>query len=694
MASSARFEKLMEPGYIGNVRLRNRIIKPASGSGLIEKDGTCGERIIGWYEAMAKGGAGLIIFETCATEHPRGNHRPPSTARLSDDKYIPSYTKMVEAVHKHGCPFFIQLFHSGPWFAHNQGVEPGDRVAASPIPEEELPERVPTAPTREISTAEVEEQIDIFVKAAERAQKAGFDGMQVNASHYHLINSFLSRFWNRRHDEYGCDTMENRAKFVTSIIREIKRRCGKDYPIDVLMNAAEFGIKDGLTFEEAKQFAKMVEEAGADSLQLRCAGYGPFSGMLHTDRFFYPELPQELMVKELDWSRKGKGINIPLGPMFKEVVSIPVYIAGRLDPILGEKILREGKLDFIGMTRRIIADPELPNKVAEGRLEDITPCSGCLYCWEIRGSNQPLKCRINAALGKEREYEIKRAEKKKKVLVVGGGPAGLEAARVAALRGHEVILYEKEPKLGGLMRLAAMVKDFELEDILEMIRYFRTQITKLGVTMRLGKEVNLRVIEEIKPDVLILATGGAPTIPAIPGINRRKVIDNAKLHLKIKSVMRFLGPKALEQLTKLWMPIGKRVIIIGGALQGCQLAEFLIKRGRKVTIVDTAEKLGEGLISDDPWRLFRWFERKGVVTIAGVRYEEIKEEGLVITTREGERKTLEADTIITALLLQPNIELIKSLEGKVPEIYQIGDCREAGYMPDAIADGSRLARDI
>jgi pyruvate/2-oxoglutarate dehydrogenase complex dihydrolipoamide dehydrogenase (E3) component len=219
-------------------------------------------------------------------------------------------------------------------------------------------------------------------------------------------------------------------------------------------------------------------------------------------------------------------------------------------------------------------------------------------------------------------------------------------------------------------------------------------MTKLGVKIELGKEVNFSEIKKINPDVAILATGGVSAIPEIPGIKGFKVINNDKLHKRLKLALRFLGPKVLEQLTKWWMPIGNRVVIIGGALAGCQLAEFLIKRGRKVTIVDTVKTLGDGLLANDPTRLFKWFNQKGVTIMAEVKYEEITERGLVITTQEGERKTLEADTIITSLPLLPTVDLLKSLEGEVPEIYQIGDCRESGFIHSAIADGSRIARMI
>ncbi len=270
----------------------------------------------------------------------------------------------------------------------------------------------------------------------------------------------------------------------------------------------------------------------------------------------------------------------------------------------------------------------------------------------------------------------------------------MEAARISALCGHEVILYEKGHQLGGLLPLAAIVKDHEFESILDMIRYFKTQLTGLGVTVKLGKEVDLSVIKEINPDVVILATGGVSTIPEIPGIDNRKVINSAQLYGKLKTAMRFFGPRILERLTKMWMPIGKRVIIIGGSIQGCLLAEFLVKRGRKVAIVDTAEQLGEGLPYDIPIRLFKWLNEKGTTMLAGVTYDGIIDEGLVVTTKGGEKKTLEADSIITTLPLLPNTELFKRLESKGAEIYPIGDCREFGFMHDAIADGSHIARRI
>jgi 2,4-dienoyl-CoA reductase (NADPH2) len=692
MAKIPKFEKLMEPGYIGRLRTGNRIIKTAAGTGYAE-NGLPSERMNGFYGSLAKGGVGLIIVENCSVEWPRGTHFIKTGLRFHDDSCIPSHSRLTEAVHQYDCPIFIQFMHAGPWLAMQEGIGPQERVAVSALRTDELPSDAWIS-GKELTIPEIHELIDIFAKAAERGKEAGYDGVEINGSYYHLINGFLSRFWNRRQDEYGCGSLENRARFYCEVIREVKRRCGKDYPVATNFNAIEYGLKNGTTLEEAKGFAPLLEAAGADLIQVRVSGYGEYFSLLLPEHILYPELPKNFYLGAMDLTRNGKGIIVPLAATIKQGVTVPIACAGRIDPELGEEILRQGKLDFIGMTRCLIADPELPNKVAAGRLEDIVPCPGCGYCSHSRLGDSPLRCRMNAAVGREQEYEIKPAEKKKKVLIAGGGPAGMEAARVAALRGHEVILYEKGHQLGGLLPLAAIVKDHEFESILDMIRYFKTQLTRLGVTVKLGKELDLSVIKEINPDVVILATGGLSTIPEISGIDNRKVINSARLYGMLKTAMRFFGPRILERLTKMWMPIGKRVIIIGGSIQGCLLAEFLVKRGREVAIVDTAEQLGEGLPYDIPIRLFKWLNEKGTTMLAGVTYDGIIDEGLVVTTKGGERKTLEADSIITTLPLLPNIELFKQLEDKGAEIHPIGDCREFGLMHDAIADGSRIARRI
>ena len=410
------------------MKTRNRIIKTANGTSFIEPTGYVGDRALAYYEAIAKGGVGLLITESCGVEYPLGVQHPPVQFHLDDDKYIPSYTELVKVIHKQGCPTFIQFQHAGPW--NPTGLLPKrDTKAASALTQEELPGPGFAVP-RGMSHAEVKEYIDIWAKAAERAAKAGYDGVEVNGSACHQINTFLSRIWNRRDDEYGPQTPENRSRFLCDIVREIKKRLGRDFPVTCLINIVEYRHPKGTTLEEGVQIAKLLAEAGADAIQCRAHSYHHRDGLIQPEKMFYPEPPDDLP-KDLDWSRGGKGALVPLTAAVKKVVKVPVFCACRLDPVIGEEYLRQGKLDFVGMTRRLLADPELPNKVIEGRLEDIRPCTGCLHCIDVRNKNQLLECMVNASLGKEREHALKPAAKKKRVMVVGFKAYSLSLPREA-----------------------------------------------------------------------------------------------------------------------------------------------------------------------------------------------------------------------------------------------------------------------
>jgi 2,4-dienoyl-CoA reductase (NADPH2) len=689
--SDSRFPRLLEPGYIGRVKTRNRIIKTANGTSFIEPTGYVGDRALGYYETMARGGVGLLITESCGVEYPLGVQHPPVQFHLDDDKYIPSYAELVNVIHKQGCPAFIQFQHSGPW--NPTGLLPKrDTKAASALTREELPGPAFDVP-RAMSHQEVLEYIDIWAKAAERAARAGYDGVEVNGGTCHQINTFFSRIWNRRDDEYGPQSLENRARFMCDIVREIKKRLGSDYPVTVLINIVEYGHPLATTIPEGVEMARLVAGAGADAIQCRAHSYHHRDGLIQPEKMFYPEPPEQLP-PGLDWSRKGKGAFVPLTEAVKKVVKVPVFAACRMDPSLGEQFLREGRLDFVGMTRRLLADPELPNKVTEGRLEDIRPCTGCLTCIDVRNKNQLLQCQVNASLSREREYALRPAEKGKKVMVIGGGPSGMEAARVAAQRGHKVRLYEQAHKLGGLVPLAAMVKELDLDALLDLVRYFKTQLAKEGVEVVTGKAAGPADIEAFQPDALVLAAGAVHDSLNIPGVGSKKVIAGAALHKQLKFYLRFFSSRTLERLTKLWMPLGRRVVIVGGNIQGCELCEFLVKRGREVTIVEAGPELGEGITKEDQFRFFPWLERRGIPTYTGVKYEEVNDGGLVITTSGGERKTLVADSIVVTLPLLPNLEIVRNLEGKVLETRVIGSSQEPGLIYNAIKDGARLGHSI
>jgi 2,4-dienoyl-CoA reductase (NADPH2) len=695
---NTRYEKLLEPGRIGSVKTRNRIVK--SGAGMLmwhQDDLHMRPEVLAFYEGIARGGVGLLIVESPTIDYPRGV-RWKERYRIDDDKYIPGLNELVQIIHKHGCPTFMQMNHDGPWQVKlpfsPEPMYDGPPIGASPVSfqsDGDFHAETPHALTVE----EIQEIVDKFAAAAFRARKAGFDGVDINAASSHLLHNFFSPFWNKRTDAYG-GSIENRARFAMEVIREIKKRAGADFPVSIIMNGVEMsqgiGVPDSqcLTHEDAKQIAKCLQQAGADAIQVRSHFLGYHVGAYLTDALFYPAPPIPIESFPAAYYARGLGVaaNVPAAAGIKSAVSIPVTVVAKLDADIGEQILREGKVDFIAMTRRLLADPDYPRKIAEGRLDDIQPCTGCDNCLGSR------RCRINGLLGTPFNT-IEKAEKKKKVLVIGGGPAGMSAARVSALRGHDVTLCEKSTMLGGLLPIASIVKGTHPENLSFIIDYFSKQLTKLGVKVELGKEADLATVEKIRPDVVFLAAGGTSTIPKIPGIERSNVVSGAALHRRLKLALKFFKPETLRSLTKLYLPMGMRVIVIGGAIQGCELAEFLTKRGRTVTVVEMKPTIGKGMVDALLSNLLTWFKKNNVTLISGVKdFVEITEKGLTIIAGDGSKQTLEADSIVTAMPLTPNDELLNALKAKVPEVYAIGDCREPLLIADAIGTGLRTAREV
>jgi 2,4-dienoyl-CoA reductase (NADPH2) len=694
MAEQSKYYKLLEPGQIGHVKTKNRMIKTASGTNLWD----AGEHRVGgkakaFYAAIARGGIGLLVVESPIMEFPfdePGDLR----YRIDDDRYISEVRELTDVIHEHNCPAFVQMYHRGPWA---QPYAPRrEQIAASaynpPIVQGVFDHHGPKAP-RPLTISEVEGIIELFVSTAVRAQKSGFDGVEFNTGSDSLLTTFLSRFWNKRDDIYGAQNLENRTRLITTIIKETKARNGKDFPIMILMNGLEVGDAEGMTLEESKAIAKILQEAGADALHIRSHWFGNHLGSYNHENLYFPEpqIPLKEFPKGLDWRHGGSGVNVPPASAIKKAVSIPVMTVGGFDAELAEKVLEHGDADFIGFCRRLFADPEMPNKIASGRLEDIAPCTHCITCQKM--NLLPKECRINAALGTT-EYSIQPAPKKKKVLVIGGGPSGMEAARVAALRGHKVVLYEKEHRLGGLLPMAALVKGVEIEDIPAIISYYRIQLKKLGVEVKLGQEFTPELLSEIKPEIIFLAVGGIPVLPDISGIEGRNVISSAELHHKLKIYLRFFSPTFLRRLTNLWMPIGKRVVVIGNTIAACEVAEFLVKRGRKVILVDESKELGIGLITERKNRLFWWFQKMGVEMLTQVKFKKITDKGITIATHDGKELTLQADTIVPAVPVAPNSELFEFLHGKGAAVYVVGDCRDPALIPEAVAASWKIARTI
>ena len=698
-----RFEKLLQPGTIGPINTRNRMLKTANGTSLMEDDQTVGPRMVAYYERLAKGGVGYLVVESSGVEFPLGIHHvrylPDGTyegvqLHLDDDKYIPG----ICSASPRRCTRRVAPSPSN-CCTRDRGTRRGSclatrRCATSSAPRPSSRRSLPGPdflPCRAMTKQEIEDMVDIWAKAAERAKKAGFDGCELNHGTCHQGNTFLSRVWNRRDDEYGPQSFENRTRFVCSIVSEVKRRNGPDFAVHVLMNIAEFNHPLATTIDEGAEMAKLVAQV-ADGINCRSERYGHRGGLQQPDRILYPEPPEDLP-EGLDWSRQGRGATVPLVEAVKRKgVSVPVWTACRLDPELGEMYLRRGSLDFVGMTRRLLADPDLPNKIKEGRPEDIRTCHGCLHCFDCRNKNKLIECRVNATLGRELvpEYQPRPLERRKKVFVVGGGPAGMEAARVAAERGHEVTLYEKESYLGGLVPVAAIVKHLETQDMADHLRYLQTQLRKQKVDVHLGKAVTADTVRAAKPDVLVIAAGAAHMAIDVPGAGRPSFVPTERLHGKLKLALKFFSPRRLAQLTHLWMPVKPSVVIMGGTLHGCELAEFLVKRHREVVIAHDgpAKELGQGMTTDDLENLWPWFKLKRVTLWPEVEYRGIVDRGLEIQLPDKRVFVLEGKNVITTQDWKANTKMIGELAGLADETYIVGSSKEPGWIVDAIREGA------
>jgi NADPH-dependent 2,4-dienoyl-CoA reductase/sulfur reductase-like enzyme len=512
-------------------------------------------------------------------------------------------------------------------------------MAPSPIPSPggEVP--------RELTVEEIKAIFGYFADAAVRAKKAGFDGIEIHGAHGYLIDQFLSPSSNKRKDNYG-GRVQNRARLLIEIIKAVKGAVGGGFPVWCRINAMEYGTKGGTTLEEAKETARLAQEAGSNAIHVSAHG---------------PKAQQHQQTL-----KPVSGVFADLAQGIKEVVTVPVIVVGRITPEAGERILSEGKADLVAIGKALLTDPEIPNKVASGKVEDIKPCILCMACRDdLFATGVSVRCQVNPAMGREAEFAIVRAKTTKKVLVVGGGPAGMEAARVAALRGHKVTLWEKSPRLGGQLNYA-IVPPYK-NGIEPLIKYFETQMRKLDVKIELRKTPTAAMVKKFQPEAAVVATGSVPIIPETCREKRSNMVT------------------ALEVLGG-YKEVRERVVVVGGGRIGCEVAEFLAERYKDVMILEMLEEIGSDIGLSLRPAIVERLRAAGIQIETSIKIVEITEKG-VRGFRNGSSEFFSAGTIVIAVGMKSERQLAEILEGIVPEIHIIGDCVEPRKIREAITDG-------
>jgi len=612
------------------------------GVGFAEPDGSFTQRQIDYYAARAKGGVGLIITESSRVEREIEDLLTYNLVALDSNMLIQGAGDFVDAMHDWGAKVCLQL-SSGlgkdiDWASPNKIP-----VSSSPQPAFVNPDVL----ARELTIEEIERIVQANADSAGRALMAGFDMIEIHAHIGFLLDQFMGSVWNKRTDKYGGD-LDGRLRIVIEIIRAIRARVGPDFPMS-FRYAADHKIEGGRTLEEAEEIARRLEAEGIDALHVD-------AGCYQAQPWIFP--PEY-------WPQ---GCIVDLAEAIKKVVKIPVIAVGSInDPQLAEQVLSEGKTDFICIGRQLMADPDWPNKAREGRVEDIRPCLRCNeYCIGRLWSFKTASCTVNPLVGKERYYDLNPVQKPKKVMVIGGGPAGMEAARVAALRGHQVVLYEKDNEFGGQLKAPSRIS-FK-EPVRGLINYLSVQLRKLGVKVELGKEVTPELVDLIKPDAVIVATGANPLVPQFPGVENDSVITAPDLHLGKKKA-------------------GDTVVVAGGGLVGLETALSLALEGKKVTAIKTRREILRDLNPVNRGALLAELSKIGVTILTDLIIQKFTDQGLVATDMEGKEHTFKADTVVIALGAESENKLAESLTDKVSELYVVGDCVSPRRIGEAMHEG-------
>ncbi|MGW8204722.1 FAD-dependent oxidoreductase [Sphingomonas sp. VDB2] len=694
-ALSRRPATLLTPGRIGTLSLPNRIIVTAMGVSLAEPDGTVGRRLIDYHVAQAKGGAGLIVTGVAGVAWPVGAVQPRQTA-ISDDRFLPGLKRLVDAVHAAGSRIATQLHHGGLVATHSAGEGHPLWAPAYPppfkgdFPDYFLPEEMAafaggSVPQIKILTREdVSLVVRQFVQGAARARKAGFDGVEIHGAHGYLLSSFVSPSTNNRDDEYGGN-LAGRARLLLEVVRAVRTEVGPDFPMWVKIDSRELGKANGITLELAVALAPMVEAAGADAITVS-AYHDVGQGKLHSAS----NIPHE------------PAAHLEAAAAIRAAVAIPVIASGRVEIDRGDRGLAQGEFDFLAMGRKLLADPDLPAKLAAGRIADIRPCIYCYTCVSTAYLREQVRCAVRSETGYE-DLDWTPAKVPGHVVIIGGGPAGMETARRLDLAGAKVTLIEKSDRLGGTLRFAALAYEPN-ERLLDWLRH---QIGQSRVDVRLKTEATPTLIAALKPDKIIVATGAVRDMPPIPGHDQDFVLsgddlrgmmlgeDSAAIRRKTSWSTRMatkLGAatgatanlELVRKATHAWMPLGKRVVIIGGELVGLELAEFLMERGRDVTIVGEAPKFGGGLLLVRRMRLIAELREHGVAMFPGARDIRIGRKDVVFAASDGTMQGIAADHVVVAMGAHGDSTLADALRAQGHEVVEIGDGTGVTYIEGAM----------
>lgn len=643
--------RLFEPGKIGRLSIRNRIVMAPMGIGaLAEPDGRLSQRAIDYYVARAKGGVGLIITGlTCvdAEIEKKTEDGLGVLVRADSPIHINRFAELVDAVHDYGTKLCVQLTAGMGRVAYGDILRKGHAVAPSASP----CFWNPGVTARELTTEEVEKLVQAFAQAAAFLRIAGVDAIELHAHEGYLLDQFQSALWNKRTDKYGGD-LEGRLRFPLEVIETMKSRLGNDFPL-IYRYGVVHHVQGGRGIDESLEMARRFEEAGADALHVDAGCY---------EAWYWAHPPVY----------QPRGCMMDMAERVKKVVNIPVIAVGKLGyPDIAERVLQEGKADFVCLGRALLADPEWPVKVKEGRSDDIRPCIGDhTGCLSRVFQGKYISCAVNPATGMEREFTVLPAHEPRSVLIVGGGPAGMQAAMVAAQRGHQVSLWEKNDRLGGNL-IPATVPEFK-KDLGDLTKYLSTQVKKLHVDVRLGREASSELVQETKPDVVIVATGATPIMPKIPGMKKGRVLTAVDL---------LLGKKES----------GDKVLVLGGGLVGCETAAYLAQAGKNVTIVEILKRIFQGENRAHQQQMLKMLADGNVNVLTSSSVSEIKDGGAIID-HDGKEEELETDTIVVAIGLEARSKLHDELKGRVPELYAIGDCVKPRKVLDAVWEGFRIAR--